>query len=188
MRMTSSRKLVELAALGWRYRHWYEEGRQEIVRLCACAGWDADHFIDVLSLLSPRKAVRRNVRLACMYMRGVTLPADVTNNVRLSLAHYEQTGEIRGPKTKEFARALKGDLHAVPLDTWMALACGTPNKWTAGARRKATRRIWRVANTMGILPAQAQAAIWAGTLQQERKKAALTALTEELVSHLEEMT
>lgn len=160
--MNKPQHLMRLVREGWDYRHWYDRALSNIVLLCTEKGWSPERFIDVLAVTSPRMSVRRNIRVTMGYMTYGALPTDVIRSTRAALAHYEETGEIRGPKTSAFSAALKGDMEAVVLDTWMAIALGVEQKKFSTKRvyQSASRRIRFVAHLMGLRPAQAQAAMW----------------------------
>lgn len=163
--MRSVQHLMTLARKGWAHRGWYKEAGGELrlaaARLCV----DSQYLIDILAVTSPRMAVRRNIRVTLRYVKDGTLPNDVTRSTRAALSHYEDTGEIRGPKTSAFAAALKGDGGAVVLDTWMARALGVPQDKLSrkGVRESAARRVRHGAHLMGIEPAEFQAAVWSAT-------------------------
>jgi len=178
--------LLRLAREGWDYRHWYENARSEIAHCCMLQRWDPNRFTDILAITSPRVAVRRNVRLTIGYMMTGMLPEDVIRSTHAALDHYNETGEIRGPKTSAFAAALKGDLDAVVLDTWMARALGVPHS-AFGKRRireSAARRIRFTAHLAGLMPAQMQAAVWAGAVKRAGRNVPGIHVSEELYSPL----
>jgi len=102
-----------------------------------------------------------------MYMKGEPMPADVMRITLASLEHYESTGEIRGPKTSQFALALQGVPNAVVLDTWMATAlqCNIyfrPPK----VRLEAERRVRLAARRLGWPAREFQAAVWCATVKR----------------------
>lgn len=147
-------------AKGWDGRFWYRDAKEAI----DTSGYNPSRFAAVLSIVSPRVHVRRSVALARRYMEEGELGPDVMRSVRLALAHYEQTSEIRGPKTEPFARALLGDEEAVVLDVWMAKAFDV-DPGTIGRKYNivpAVKAVRRLAAEHGITPAQCQAAIWTG--------------------------
>jgi hypothetical protein len=161
-RMTSISKLERLALDGSHGRFWYAYAESEIAKAAELLDICPRRFADILAITSPRVSVRKNIGLALQYisdgsMKGM-LPA-----IKAGLRHYETTGEIRGSKTSAFARACSGDLSAVVLDTWMAVAFDI-NPKDLGDRprvhREACRRVRAVARRLGWEPAEVQAAIW----------------------------
>ena len=172
MRMTSVNKLKELALEGQHGRHWYEECNHALRTMCVREGWPVVHTAAILGITSPRIQVSRNALYTKAYMREWSTSPDVNTHNRISgllpmvrsgLAHYERTGEIRGPKTSAFAGACMGDLSQVVLDVWMARALKLVDQKLferKQVRHKATMRINKVADRLGWEPAQVQAAIW----------------------------
>jgi hypothetical protein len=132
--------------------------------------FDRSAVAEIVALLSPRVPVARNVRLASAYVRRRSLDG-VMKGVRASVAHWEETGEIRGLKTGPFARALKGEEWAVVLDTHMAKLFGVDQKVFATKRgvHRWTSVIMDVADHIGITPAQCQAALWGAYLRSQGK-------------------
>jgi hypothetical protein len=121
------------------------------------------------------------------YMHDRALPTDVIKTTRLALQHYENTGIIRGPKTSQFARALKGDLNAIVLDTWMAVAMEIDQplftrKWV---ERYAKEQVRFVADLLGVMPAEAQAMIWAGTVREVGRNVPELVVSDELTYEME---
>jgi len=160
--------LMRLARLGAYHRTWYNDARQNIMTLCYRKNWGVIRYIEVMALTSPRVSVKRNVSLATQYMTTGSLGPDTLRGTRAALAHYEATGEIRGPKTAAFARALAGDHSAVVLDVWMARALDVDQRKfeTKRVRHSAERRVRYAAHLLGWTPAETQAAIWSGALQR----------------------
>lgn len=162
MKRTSLRTLaLEGAALDG--RGWYDRAHAEVRRYS-----DSTHgmvptgeLCDILSIVSPRVSVKVSVRLAEYWLAaGVPHPSTM-RSTRVALAHYAATGEIRGPKTSAFARALRGDTDAVVVDVWVWRAMGRA-PGGIGAYRAAERTLRRVARSLGWPPAETQAAIWVG--------------------------
>lgn len=171
MRMTSVKVLANLAKQGEHGKHWYEHCDHALRTLCRREGWPVIHTAAVLGITSPRVQVVRNAHYTKQYMAHWMLSPDVDTHTRLAgllpmvrsgLEHYENTGEIRGPKTSAFAGACMGDLSQVVLDIWMARALKLNQKDfnRKAVRELATKRVCQVANQLGWQPAQVQAAVW----------------------------
>lgn len=166
-RMTGVDKLQMLAEAGIGGADWYKQAHDWCKREARLHSVTLNRLIDVLAITSPRVSVAKNKRLAMQYLlwddiRGM-LPSTIS-----ALAHYEQTGEIRGPKTSAFAEAIRcaGMSRAVVLDVWMARALGVPQErlFLRANYDKAVERVNQVADRLMITPAQAQACIWSGTV------------------------
>jgi len=162
----------KLALSGLEFATWYDKARGEIETVCTFEEWNVSRFSDTLAILSPRVAVRRNVRATLAYVgQNVHFPTTM-RNVRTSLRTYENTGIIGGNKVPFFARALRGDRQAITLDTWMAYAL--QNVETPSIKlfsRKATfasacKLVQSVSGMLGLCPRDTQATIWAGTFRQ----------------------
>jgi hypothetical protein len=169
--MRTERTLEAYALAGEHRRDWYAVANQEIHSWIG-NDWCSKPFefvVDILALTSPRVNVSRNVRITHHFLRFGTLPHDVVTSVRTSVDHYLATGEIRGPKTSAFARAIKGDAKAIVLDTWMARAFNVPNKaWgVKGTREKAEKRILKLSRSLGWSPSEVQACIWAAAYEKK---------------------
>lgn len=166
-RMASVSALESLAIEGQDGIDWYARARVDIARVSGVFGLEPSHFAAVLSVLSPRVNVRRNAQLALRYCQRGSLDG-VTSSVRAALAHYEATGEIRGPKTRAFAANLSGDETPVVLDVWMCRALGIEQRALKrkAVYRKGADRVRRVAVALGWTPAQTQAAIWTASYRR----------------------
>lgn len=167
--MRTVKLLARYAVAGAHGRAWYDETREAITDLAYILDVQPQYLADVLAITSPRVHVRRNIRIAVRYIRTGDLDG-VLPGVRAALAHYEATGEIRGPKTSAFAAALMGDPDAIVLDVWMARALGVDQArfGSVKVRREAERRVRKVARALGWAPAQVQAAIWTHWVETHR--------------------
>jgi len=167
--MRTPKLLKRYALAGEHGRDWYDETREAVTDLAYILDVQPQYLADVLAITSPRVQVRRNIRIAVRYIKEGTLDG-VLPGVRTALAHYEETGEIRGPKTSAFAAALMGDPEAIVLDVWMARALGVDQAKFSSAkvRREAERRVRKVARRLGWAPAQVQAAIWTHWVETHR--------------------
>lgn len=162
-RMSSLDTLRRYADIGGRGADWYQHAAYQVERGAAMLCVDVQRFADLLALFSPRVSVKRNIRLAIAYVqRG--MPDGVMVGVRRAVEHYEQTGEIRGPKTSAFAKALTGDRWVTVLDVWMARAFKLPRSAfnRKPVRERCHARLVRLAAERFSYPADMQAAIWCG--------------------------
>ena len=162
--MNGIKQLLAYANIGEAGVSWYDDARDYIWSVCEREGWDMSEFINVFAITSPRVSVMRNWEGTVEYFTTGSLPWGFIKSTRTALKHYEQTHEIRGPKTSAFARALHGDTTALVLDVWMAKALDVdPLKVTTkGNMRKALLRVKAVARLKGWSVRDTQAAIWWG--------------------------
>ncbi len=184
-KLTPMRELAELALEGAEYREWYGEARKEIGR-AAIAMIDGnmelhkrvDQLAALLALFSPRTSVTRSCKFAVHYMRTAEFLPACLGDIRRSVKHWDLTGEIRGPKTEPFYRALMGDSSACVLDVWMGQALGIDPKRFHDSKTVyavCSERIKETAEYRGWTVAETQAAIWSATVLQNR--AAVPALS-----------
>lgn len=166
--MRTVSKLVELGREGIDGRDWYDQAQDRIDDLCCRRGWDAELFTGILAVTSPRVSVVRNLRITLQFMATGELLSNVMRTIRNGVDHYLITGEIRGPKTEPFYRALLGDRSAIVLDVWMAKALGVKQEHFARKplRAEANRRIESAARKLDLCPRDAQAAIWTGIVRR----------------------
>lgn len=162
--MNRFRTIWEYAGRGKAFRRWYVHARLVAARVATETGQTTGRVADVLAITSPRTSVTRNLRVATGYLRGEGLPSDVVRATRAALRHYEATGEIRGPKTSAFAKALRGDNNVCVVDSHMARAFGyrADDARALWVRRPIERRLRRIARMWGWTLAETQAAVWAG--------------------------
>lgn len=162
--MRSINKLLELAKNGECNKDWYKKSGEVISSICDKYGWDKQFFIDILALTSPRVSVTRNMYIAKEFMVTKQIPTHIIPSVQKSIQTYLDEGKINGPKTSEFARALKGEQDAIVLDVWMAKALQVPQEIFSSVnhkqRKESVKRIKKVSENLGWTLAETQAAIW----------------------------
>jgi len=160
-RMASVDTLFALAIAGVDGRNWYAAAREDIRVIAERFDETPSHVASVLAVTSPRISVRVNARMTLRYLNNGDRTG-MTRSVRASLEHYEDHGEIRGPKTEAFAANLSGDESRVVLDIWMCRALGIEQAALVrpAVYAAAAERVRRVAVRLGWTPAQTQAAIW----------------------------
>ena len=181
--MRSVPKLTDLAlAAPESARRWYPESSRAIGLAALALDACPVRLADLLALFSPRVQVSRSVRLTVYYQQFNRFASDTMQTVSAAVRHYEATGQIRGPKTSAFSRALQGDPDAVVLDVWMAKALAVDQRAFARipVREEATRRIRRVARKLDWTPAETQAAIWCAVIPYTTIPSLADTLLEEL--------
>lgn len=173
-RITGMRTLADMALDGADHRYWYDSAREQIglaaqILVGEGHGTTPDRLCELLALFSPRVSVLRSSRFMLHYIRTRGYMPDVMRTVRASVEHWRITGEIRGPKTRPFADALKGDKSALVLDVWMGEALGVnPKRWEVRAVWDAgAKRIRQTARYLNWPVAETQAAIWAATVMRQ---------------------
>jgi len=167
--MTNYHWLTSWAIDGRQSRKWYRDARRSIRAFATEHDHDPRTVSDVLALFSPRSNVTRSVNDSRHYLLTGQYRPHVMSTIRAAVNHWERTGEIRGPKTSEFAKALRGNSQAIVVDVWMCRALGVDHN-LIGQRptlfRRCQRSIANCAEILGWQPAETQAAIWASTLQR----------------------
>jgi hypothetical protein len=164
VRMVSVNRLEELACEGLYGCRWYRDATAQIDHVSWLEGWDRDEFAGVLATTSPRCSVVRNIRMSLHFMKHRDLRVVPMKGIRTSVTRFLYGKGIAGPKTSAFYHNLSGRYEYVTLDVWMAYALGIDQKDfnTVANRAKAISRVVTVGERLGIAPAEAQAAIWAG--------------------------
>lgn len=159
---TRDTELVDLAYT------WYPLAGAGITRLARHLHQPPARVAEVLAVFSPRLSVSRALRLGALYLHtGDTGP--VIRSTRVALQVYEDTGIIRGPKTRSFAQALLGDQDAVVLDVWVARALGIRQAHLTGARYWTVAAALRsAASAHNMPPREAQALLWAWAYNQDQ--------------------
>ena len=172
-------RLNRLASNGLDLANWYDIAQEEIAIVCQQAEWDIKTFTNVLAIMSPQVAVRRNIRMAIVYFgQERVFLANTLPNVKRSLEVYLDTGKIGGHKVPYFASALLGDHSSVTLDTHMAKAMlRLPEPHIKYFRRQATfdsatKAVSRVGRQLGLSPRDCQAAIWSGQFRDSGREPA----------------
>ena len=169
---TLCRRCRRFAVIGREHAGWYADARTVLGRIARYRGWDYGTWCDTVSICSPRISVVRNLRVAYRTMQGFTLPDDMLRSTRAALKHYGTTGVIRGPKTKRFARVLRGADNVVVVDSWMARALSVRpiDARYRSTQRMAERVIRHVARAEGLCLSDAQAVVWAGFIRTHYKR------------------
>lgn len=153
-----------LATEGEHGRPWYDLAGKSLRAYADQVGKEPEYVAGILAVLSPRVSVAWNARYADLYLRHGTTHPRILTSVRAALAHFEATGQIRGPKTSAFKAALLGDPEAVVVDIWAARALQIADDGRLEGKRyvEAVDKIRRVARRLRWPPAETQAAIWTG--------------------------
>lgn len=142
---------------------WYADVREGCEVFSARHGIPLETVAGVLATTSPRVHVRKNMELARRVLLFGSKPESLLPSAWAATAHFLETGEIRGPKTSAFARAILGDREAIVVDVWVARALGIDGQRLAGRRYSdAADTVRALARCEGIAPREAQAALWYG--------------------------
>jgi len=156
--------LVELAVKGIAGVGWYDTAADEIETVCDSEDWVVEKFVGILSVTSPRVAVRRNIRNTLQYFGTGKFLEGTMKGVLAAVKHLGVTGKIRGPKTRAFNDALLGVSNAIVLDVHMARVLNVPQAAfdSKVVRGRCEQAVVEVSKAMGIKPADAQACLWYG--------------------------
>lgn len=171
--MHSIPTLATLANIGINARFWYQHSHANIAAWAARQGLELREVCEVCAVLSPGCTVDINARMTREYFAAKAQgkaykvrDSIYAKSTQAALAHWQLTGEIRGPKTACFALNLRGDWQAVTLDRHMArvMGCGPGHakgdSWKPSGMVEATRRIHKAAARLNWLPCEVQAALW----------------------------
>ena len=165
--MTNHCHLIRYAIAGQSGRRWYVDSRRSIRRWCKQNNQPFGRVCDLFALFSPRVSVAACTRQTKHYLLADEYAHDVKSSVIAAVEHYESSGEIRGPKTSAFSRALRGSTRSIVIDVWMCRALGIDHVHYGDRitlRRTCDRVILRVSRKIGWTPTETQAAIWTGYL------------------------
>ena len=172
-RLKSFQHVEKLALAGYDLADWYSVAEQDILAICRLENWGVEKFTSILSILSPRVSIRRNVRSALVYFgQDSQFFKNTLPNVKRSLEIYLASGIIGGNKVPHFCRALLGDTESITLDTWMAnalLDVDTPHIkhfMRRNTHKRADSLVTRVGKKLGLSPRDTQAAIWCGCFRE----------------------
>lgn len=151
-------------------RAWYGSARETCERMAAESGRSARDVAAIVAVLSPQVRWAPNIAAA---REALELPADPSLPSKYGVlgeswrkATRILLGEsaddvLSGPKVTAFDRALRGDLSAVVVDTWMIAAAGVDiGALTPAKYRVLAECIALAADDAGELPAVFQAIVW----------------------------
>lgn len=152
---------------------WYLDAVPYVHAFGWATGVGPELAAGLLAVYSPRVQVRRSVELAHIAALTGHPVQSAIPSARAAHVHLLKTGEIRGPKTGAFARALLGDPDAVVVDTWVMKALGRKRGLPVedyGPCMNVTPKTYphfaaivkRLATRLGLSPAAGQAALWCG--------------------------
>ena len=185
VRSFPSQGLLEKAAeMGKPMMKWYQAANLTITKAAESMGMEPWRLAGLLAATSPSKSVEASVKVAFGLIKDAQaaggqlseeqiresikrhsgLEADMGNAIRVMQATTEQEmyDALSGLKVTAFAKALQGNLNEVVGDTLMARAYGIYNQRMSNKAEflASTIVIRKLAQRMGITPAEAQAAIW----------------------------
>ena len=154
----------DLAMIGDDYRRWYFDSRDSIRDYCLAYDRDRQFVTDVIAIYSPRVQVSRNVTFAKHFIENQTHPEGSLRARTAAANHYVQTGSFTGRKVIAFADNLLNPetSQLVTVDTHIAKAYGISSDFNDEQFTAICRHITAIARTAGILPHEAQAAVWCG--------------------------
>lgn len=151
-------------------RVWYAEQAQWLASVAHAHGLPLHVVRGVCAVLSPRVqwAGQRNglepFLVAERRKRGSGRHAGMRANIvkaRRILAGEHPLAVLSGPKVRAFYGALKGDAHAIVVDTHMQAAAGVSGGLHRRSRyARIAGAIRESATRLGIAPAELQAAVW----------------------------
>jgi hypothetical protein len=154
----------DVAIRGSRGASWYLDSGDALASYAHKLGTSSKRVCDIVAILSPRVSTVQNMRLAQHYLERGTFRQGTMKARASAVLRYEDTGVFTGPKVVAFSRALQGDGDAVVIDAWIArLFDIAAESLTLGRYRETAERVRRVAHSVGLLPAEAQACLWVGT-------------------------
>ena len=164
--MLDSNYAATLLELGSDASDWYVKASEDIVQFADAFDIDHDTAAAVVAILSPRVQVSRNARLAAKYLLDGETDGIMEQRLK-AIERYVRYGFLNGythgHKVYAFYRNLSGDFDHVTVDTWMAKIYGVDfGKITDQQRSEIQQDVTAIAESAGITPAAAQAALWVG--------------------------
>lgn len=146
-------------------KDWYIKSRRAIENKYF---QDSELFINLLSATSPRKSVKANFKLAHKIYLNVISGLEPFYQVKGYLnAHINnvyraiKNESLSGSKVYAFAEALKGNLNAVVIDTWVLKYFNIKKQsLTPLQYKKMSAKIRDNARKQNLKPAEYQAVIW----------------------------
>ena len=178
---TTTRKMIErknlesYLAAGIGNCRWYEESNASAIRFCAANNLDLKTFLGVVSLLSPRVQVTRNIRLSKQWVLGNRNPTGIMKQRVKALEIFHATGHIGGTKVNQFNNSLNLLPGSVCIDTHMSSLFGFPGNELMGKtkrqialRESAGRAIKKLATKYNLPTYGIQASLWVGYLITEK--------------------
>lgn len=160
-RLSSPRTIARLATESSDGQNWYRDASSVVTDLCA-GRWKPKVFAEILAITSRRVSVRRNLALTLHFLENDDFHPVMMSGVKASIRHWRKTGEVRGMKSKAFARAIMGDMDATVLDVWMARAFGIDQSELArpAVYAECSKRVVAAAELAGMKPAETQSCVW----------------------------
>jgi len=160
--LPNTTKLLELWEAGKARGEWYDFAKAELFKFF---GDDTDLMIDFIAATSPQRKVKHNLKIALNAFAQYKTGEEVTGEMpahTLNLQRVVKGQELSGPKVGNFARALKGDVNAVAIDSWMLKIFGFPASINDTDYRFLEKTIQTLAKKLGTTPRILQAALWFG--------------------------
>ena len=183
------KEVLRYAALGESDKHWYRDCKRTIVKIFGEK--DVRLVANLLAATSMNTTLKANITLFCKAYKilklggefeGKFLPVMVS-----SLERVREGKELNGRKTRNFARAMRGDTSAVVVDMWILQAFDRDKyRKFKGKRDKVEREImqsatvkdfddieswikWK-AKEINLQPRQLCSMIWSGIRKEKTKK------------------
>lgn len=153
--------------------NWYADAQNEARLMSERSGWSVAACAVVLAHTSikARWAKNREAAWSILFGEGHVSGTLNGNTIRAisALVSDEPMETLKGPKTRNFARNISGDMTAVTIDIWICRALGFEQKLL---NRKglygAIADVFReVAVEESISPAQIQAIVWCAITSRE---------------------
>jgi len=146
-------------------KDWYTKGLDAIK---SKYGIHTEVFIDLLAVTSPRTSVKINLRNAETTLKYFILDKKIDFSYGLAnKAIKNNVDKIRvkkkygGQKVNKFAKALKGDLSQVVIDSWMLKVFNVNRQYPLPNDIKHIETIIKnIADKANLKPAEVQACLW----------------------------